>query len=109
MGAGEQVRGSLPEPSFASLSRLERIRAYVRGLMPATPIALLSLGVHRERERVWVIALQSSFDAMTDTQIMVRLHARAHATSSSASATACWSRACVRRPWTGERTAHYVA
>jgi hypothetical protein len=33
----EQVRGSVPDPSLFSLSRLEQIRAFARGLMPGTP------------------------------------------------------------------------
>lgn len=34
----EPVRGSLPDPSLFSLSGLEMVRAYMRGLVPATPI-----------------------------------------------------------------------
>jgi class 3 adenylate cyclase len=34
----EPVRGSLPDPSLISLSGLELVRAYMRGLVPATPL-----------------------------------------------------------------------
>jgi uncharacterized protein (TIGR00369 family) len=34
----EPVRGSLPDPSFFSLSGLEQMRAFMRGLMPSTPL-----------------------------------------------------------------------
>lgn len=33
----EQVRGSVPDPSLFSLTGLEQIRAFTRGLMPSTP------------------------------------------------------------------------
>ncbi len=35
---GEPVRGALPDPSFFSLSGLEQVRAYVRGLVPTTAL-----------------------------------------------------------------------
>lgn len=34
----EPVRGSIPDPSFLSLSGLDQLRAFMRGLMPSTPL-----------------------------------------------------------------------
>ncbi len=37
----EPVRGSLPPPGFYSLSGIDRYRAFLRGLVPTTPLARL--------------------------------------------------------------------
>jgi uncharacterized protein (TIGR00369 family) len=34
----EPVRGSIPDPSFFSLSGLDQLRSFMRGLMPSTPL-----------------------------------------------------------------------
>jgi hypothetical protein len=53
----EPVRRSVPDPSLFSLSGLEQIRAYTRGLMPSTPSArLLGYRVTQVRSGTAVLA-----------------------------------------------------